>query len=538
MERVDVNPPPADVAHPHDPAATAVPAEADTADTADAYAAAPLLNCLLREVAEPLPQEGGRQVHRLPSGRLLRVRGTRRPVLPEVYAAGAWHRLDHPELVKLVAEELRRHTGLSNHELPAEMLDSRAAVAALLAARARTAPPDDPYLRSEQCLLTGHPHHPAPKARGGGPAGAWLPYAPEAYARFPLVLLGVREDQVVEEGDTRALDALGTAPPGYRLLPAHPWQLDLVGRDLAPAFADGRLVRLGRTGFPVRPTAAIRTVYAPERDLFLKFSLDVRITNDIRRLWRHDLLRLRRTDQAVASAFATAGGSAGAGGRGTGGSAAARPGTAGQASAWLSDRGHRTAAFAFEELAVLVRDGFGGHLLPGTTPLLAAGLVEGFPGSPLAATRDPAAWWAAYLSAVVPPVLAAFAGHGVVLEAHLQNTLVAVDADGVPAQALFRDAEGVKLLPEVSRAAGWERLVYCLVVNHLWEVAAALAEQHPGLDPWPAVRRELARADLPEATALLTAPTLPGKTNLLLRWTAADGAAARYLPLPNPLAGG
>lgn len=322
------------MAHPQDPAATAAPAEADAADTAeadmadtaDAYAAAPLLNCLLREVAEPLPQEGGRQVHRLPSGRLLRVRGTRRPVLPEVYAAGAWHRLDHPELVKLVAEELRRHTGLSNHELPAEMLDSRAAVAALLAARARTAPPDDPYLRSEQCLLTGHPHHPAPKARGGGPAGAWLPYAPEAYARFPLVLLGVREDQVVEEGDTRALDALGTAPPGYRLLPAHPWQLDLVGRDLAPAFADGRLVRLGRTGFPVRPTAAIRTVYTPERDLFLKFSLDVRITNDIRRLWRHDLLGLRRTDQAVASAFATAGGSAGVGGRGRAGRP--RPGPA------------------------------------------------------------------------------------------------------------------------------------------------------------------------------------------------------------------
>ncbi|WP_435856372.1 IucA/IucC family protein [Streptomyces longwoodensis] len=522
MERVDVNPPPADVAHPQDPAATAAPAEAGTADAADAYAAAPLLNCLLREVAEPLRQEGGRQVHRLPSGRLLRVRGTRRPVLPEVRTGGAWHRLGHPELVKLVAEELRRHTGLSNHELPAEMLDSRAAVAALLAARARTAPPGDPYLRSEQCLLTGHPYHPAPKARGGGPAGAWLPYAPEAYARFPLVLLGVREDQVVEEGDTRALDALGTAPPGYRLLPAHPWQLDLVGRDLEPAFADGRLVRLGGTDFPVRPTAAIRTVYAPERDLFLKFSLDVRITNDIRRLWRHDLRRLRRTDEAVTSAFATT----------DTGRAAPVP------AAWLSDRGHRTAAFAFEELAVLVRDGFGGHLRPGTTPLLAAGLVEGFPGSPLAATHDPAGWWAAYLAAVVPPVLAAFAGHGVVLEAHLQNTLVAVDAHGVPAQALFRDAEGVKLLPEVTRAAGWERLVYCLVVNHLWEVAAALAEHHPGLDPWPAVRRELARADLPEATALVTAPTLPGKTNLLLRWTAADGAAARYLPLPNPLARG
>ena len=485
----------------------------EVADRADAYAAAPLLNCLLREVARPVPEPGEWRVYRLPGvDRLLRVRGERRPAGPEVYARGAWQRIGHAELVKLVAEELRRHTGLSNHELPAEMIDSREAVAALLAARARVAAPQDPYLRSEQALITGHPHHPAPKARGGGPVAGWLPYAPEAHARFPLGLLGLREDTVVEEGDTSALDTLGEAPPGYRLLPAHPWQLDLAGDELAPAFADGRLVRLGTTAFDAWPTAAIRTLYAPDRDLFLKFSLDVRITNDIRRLWRHDLLKLRHTDAAVTRAFETG------------------------PAAWLSDRGYRTADFAFEELAVLVRDGLHARVLPGATPLLAAGLVEGFAGSPLDGTADPAAWWEAYLAQVVPPALAAFADHGVVLEAHLQNTLVAVDADGMPVQALFRDAEGVKLLPDVSRAAGWERLVYCLVVNHLTEVAAALAERHPGLDPWPAVRRELARHDLPEITALLSSPTLPGKTNLLLRWTGADGADARYLPLPNPLA--
>ncbi|WSP84778.1 IucA/IucC family siderophore biosynthesis protein [Streptomyces sp. NBC_01235] len=522
---MDLIPPPADAAAP----------AADIAERADAYAAAPLLNCLLREVAEPLPGPSGgdgRLVYRLPGGdRLLRVRGARRPAAPEVYAAGAWHRLDHSELVKLVAEVLRGHTGLSNHELPAEMIDSRDAVAALLTARARAAPPAAGYLRSEQSLVTGHPHHPAPKARGGGPHAGWLPYAPEAHARFPLVLLGLREDLVVEEGDTSALDALGEAPPGYRLLPAHPWQLDLAGRRLAPAFADGRLLRLGTTDFEAWPTAAVRTLYAPERDLCLKFSLDVRITNDIRRLWRHDLLKLCRTDAAAARAFETLGGPA-AGGPAAGGPAARGP------AVWLSDRGYRTAAFAFEELAVLVRDGLDDRLLPGATPLLAAGLVEGFDGSPLDATADPAAWWEAYLAVVVPPALRVFAEHGVVLEAHLQNTLVAVDADGTPVQALFRDAEGVKLLPDVERAAGWERLVYCLVVNHLCEVAAALAERHPGLDPWPAVRRELARHDLPEAAALLTAPTLPGKTNLLLRWTGADGADARYLPLPNPLAAG
>ncbi|MGW2779774.1 IucA/IucC family protein [Streptomyces populi] len=491
----------------------------DTDEAADAYAAAPLLDCLLRELAEPT---GRPDVHRLrASGRELRTRGTRRPFAPEAHSDGAWHRLTHRELVELAADELRLSTGVDNPRLPAEMTDSRDVVAALLRARVAAPPPEDPYLRSEQSLVMGHPYHPAPKTRGGGPAAGWLPYAPEAHTRFPLELLAVREDTVVEEGDTRALDTLGRAPDGYRLLPAHPWQLALTKDSPAirDAFADGRLLRLGPTARPLWPTAAVRTLYTPEDDLFLKFSLDVRITNDIRRLWRHDLLKARATDAATAAAFAAQDGPA----------------------AWLSDRGWRTAGFAFEELAVLVRDGLRPHLVPGATPLLAAALVEGFDGSPLDRLTDPSPWWAAYLRRTVPPVLEAFARHGVVVEAHLQNTLVAVDADGMPVQALFRDAEGVKLLPSVTRAAGWERLVYCLVVNHLSELAALLAERFPGTDPWPAVRRELHRCgeelDLPETAALLSSPALPGKTNLLLRWTDADGADARYVPLPNPLAG-
>ncbi|WP_371584069.1 IucA/IucC family siderophore biosynthesis protein [Streptomyces sp. NBC_01314] len=561
MDPVDANPPRDDANPPRDDtdppgddtdppgvvdASPDVDSSRDSIGTAaDAHAAAPLLNCLLREAGEPVESSGATVVHRLRAdGRLLRVRGTRRPTCPETRTAGSWHPLTHTELVKLTAEELRALTGLSNSELPAEMLDSREAVAALLTARAHTPAPEGPYRRSEQSLITGHPFHPAPKARGGGPVAGWLPYAPEAYAHFPLTLLGVREDAVVEEGDTTALDTLGSAPPGYRLLPAHPWQLNLLGEGLADAFADGRLVRLGATAGEVWPTAAIRTVYVPEAasgtesgtasgtpsgtghgygpagapagfDFFLKFSLDVRITNDIRRLWRHDLLKLRRTDRAVTEAFAGA------------------PG------AWLSDRGYRTADFAFEELAVLVRDGLRGRLPPGTTPFLAAALTEdtvAFPGNPLAHAADPEAWWEAYLRAVVPPALAAFHGHGVVLEAHLQNTLVACDPSGTPVRAVYRDAEGVKLLPDVTREAGWERLVYCLFVNNLLEIAAALAEHHPEVDPWPAVRRQLARhGEVPEIAGLLDSPTLPGKTNLLLRWTGADGADARYLPLPNPI---
>ncbi|GLX17170.1 IucA/IucC family protein [Streptomyces lavendulae] len=502
---------------------------------ADARSAAPLLNCLLREVGEA---EDG-QVHRLRgSGRLLRVSGGRRPYRAELHTADGWHPLGHAELVKLVADELHRYTGVSNDELPGEIDDSREAVAALLAARAVAEAPEDPYVLSEQALVTGHPHHPAPKARGGAPAASWLPYAPEAHTRFPLVMLGLREDQVAEEGGRAAADAVdalagildGPRPPaGYRALPAHPWQLELVGgrREVREAFADGRLLRLGPTRLPVWPTASVRTVYAPgaDADLFAKFSLDVRITNDVRRLWRHDLLKLRRTDSAVEAGFADLRRRTGSG------------------AVWLADRGYRTAAFAFEELAVLVRDGLRGGVAAGAVPLLSAALAEGYPGSPLESATDPAGWWRAYLRHVVPPVLDLFARHGIVLEAHLQNCLVAVDGRGMPVQALFRDAEGVKLPGDMPREGAWQRLVYCLVVNHLAEVGGALAERHPGAagGVWPAVREELLRYDaehgLPEIAELLAAPALPAKTNLLLRWTRADGADARYLPLPNPLRG-
>ncbi|MFG2897396.1 IucA/IucC family protein [Streptomyces zaomyceticus] len=560
---------------------------------ADALAVTPLLNCLLREAAEPMP--GGRTtnpvvdpaaeppgkgsgpgpapgagpspgpahtpalpaappphtVHRLRvSGRLLRIRPAHRPSAPELWTGHTWRRLGHAELVELAVQEMSAATGRANPALAAEMTASRTAVQAVLAARARVAPPEDPWLRSEQALVMGHPYHPAPKARiSPGSPTAWLRYAPEAYARFPLVLLGVREDAVVEDGDTRALDSLGEAPPGYRLLPAHPWQLALseCALRVRAAFAEGRLVRLGVTPGPVRPTASVRTLHIPRDavgdipqdgagdisrdgsgdrapspyrgDLFLKFSLDVRITNDIRRMRRHELLHVRRTDPVVAAAFAAMDSPA----------------------AWLSDRGHRTVDGLFETCAVLVRDGLDDHLVPGSTAVLTAALAEGFPGNPLDRIADPRPWWAAYLRCVVAPVLEAFARFGVVVECHLQNTLVAVDAEGTPVQAVFRDAEGARTVPEMPRSAAWQRLVYCLVVNNLSEIAGTLAQRFPGSAPalWALARAEFERSGrwtaLPDIGDLLSSATVPGKANLLSRWLRAEGTAPHYLPVPNPL---
>jgi siderophore synthetase component len=517
----------------------------DAEDRADVLSSTALLNCLIREVAGTGPDEAsGHLVCRLPAtGRLLRVRAGRHPREPCVRADGDWLPLSFAGLVALTADELGRHTGIPNNTLATEIADSRDVIATLLGARALATPPRDLYLRSEQALVAGHRYHPAPKARGGGSPDSWLPYAPEAHARFPLALLGVRADLLAEDGDPSALDCLGSAPDGYRVLPAHPWQLGLLG-DL-PALRDGRLLRLGDSCATAVPTSSVRTVYLPERDLFCKFSLDVRITNDVRRLWLHDLRWLRVIGELLATVFDDL--------------------PLGTAAAVLPDRGYRSAdpggRDTVEALAVIVRDGPLAHLRPGLTPVLAAGVSEGFAGSPLDATTPERAlsWWRHYLDHVVPPVLHAFLRHGLVLECHLQNVLVCVNEAGLPAQAIFRDHEGVKLVaerhrdllgrlgasactPSVSAAGGWERLTYCLVTNNLREIAGAITDRHPGLagELWPRARSVFAEyaadhGDPPEIRALLTAPHIPAKANLLLRWLDTDGASSRYIPLANPL---
>lgn len=540
--------------------------------TADEAVAHTLLNCLLREISGPEHQTAvvdASLLLRLPRhGVLLKV-GLRRtallgahrftgPVTQHSQHAG-WLPVGWERLAELVESELSLRTGLNNEEFLEQVRSSHHGVATALAARPHQE--TTRYRESEQSLIFGHRFHPTPKARTGD-TSTWAAYAPETGVSFALRHLAVRDHVVAEElVDPEAAAVLDRLRPhgvtaGYRFLPAHPWQWDLMRRrpDVRAALDRGDLLDLGQGQDLVWPTASVRTVY--DGHAFLKFSLNVRITNCLRKNASYELagaVALTRRLGPVADDLS-----------------ARFPGTV-----LLREPAYRSVALpgctdVLEGLAVIVREGLD-RVLPGATPLLAAAVADEYPTSSAhvsrllagAAPQTVQAWWSAYLQLLVPPVLAAYFDHGVVLEPHLQNVLVCVDHDGMPTQMLFRDLEGTKLVPDHDDNAtflaalrpdvaapmtydaqhGWDRVVYCLVVNHIAEVLAALCDLHPQTEAalWGQVRVVLTayaarHGSPPLLRGLLAGVPLPAKANLLTRWERRADREAGYVRLASPLA--
>ncbi|AZQ40218.1 iron transporter [Streptomyces cyaneochromogenes] len=549
--------------------------------TADDAVAHTLLNCLLREVSGPEHQTvvtDGHLLLRLPRRGVLLRAALRRTSLLGAHRFtgpvseqrdGDWTEVDWRRLAEYTHDELTLRTGVRNDEFLKQIASSHEAVATALAGP--RSPSDaasedrlSAYLASEQSLLFGHRFHPTPKARTGDPR-AWSAYAPEVGAAFPLRHLAVRADLIAEEyADATAVASLDgqrtDVPEGYRLLPAHPWQYETLSEHplLRAALDRGDVLDLGPGGRPFAATASVRTLYDGES--FLKFSLNVRITNCLRKNSSYELSGAVALTRVLAPALADL--------------AERFPG-----SAVLREPAYRTLALPgpdgtpdrelFEGFGVIVREGLPQRLAPGTTPLLAAAVADEYPTGAahisrlLAGADEQAAldWWSAYLDLLLPPVLAAYFDHGLVLEPHLQNVLICVDGDGRPAQVLFRDLEGTKLVPDhhadtlaglppevagpmtYDAQRGWDRVVYCLLVNHVAELLAALADLHPTAEAalWARVRATLdAYTDRfgcpPRMAALLAGVPLPAKANLLTRWERKADREAGYVRLPSPLA--
>ncbi|MFH8366525.1 IucA/IucC family protein [Streptomyces sp. NPDC018031] len=486
-------------------------------------------------------------------------------------------------------------------ELVGRVAESVRRTAAFLAVR-RAAPaepgvPPSHFLAAEQSLVFGHPLHPTPKSREGLTDAEALRYSPESRGSFPLHWFAV--DRSVLAADSawtqrgRAVSAerlarslAGAEPPGLPdaavPLPVHPWQArELRHRPAVAELLDAGLLRdLGSHGPDWHPTSSLRTVHRPTAPAMLKLSLAVRITNSRRENLRKELHRGVEVHRLLRTGL-------------HGQWQAACPGVPGvpgggfdivRDPAWLGvdapdgspvaglDVVIRHNPFGPEDRALCVAGLTAPRPWPGRTALrsrlaqvvdrLAA--VTGRPPRMVAAE-----WFLRYLHAVVWPVLWLDGTVGVALEAHQQNTVVLLDADGWPAGGRYRDNQGYyfresrragleRRLPGIGErsdtfvrdAVADERLAYYLGVNNVLGLVGAFGSQRLADEGvlLAAFRRFLGQAASPATGAgsalparLLDSPTLRCKANLLTRLHGLDelvgpvDTQSVYVTVPNPL---
>ncbi|MBT9568946.1 MAG: iron transporter [Thiobacillus sp.] len=495
-----------------------------------------------------------------------------------------WALLDWRALVGVVLRELSLKYALpANDELMLQIRDSIAVTAAILET-GRPGPfsamPLQAFIESEQSLVFGHPFHPAPKSRQGLDSDERRRYSPEMGARFALHYFAVRREHLVQQsvlGDSCDRIIAAQAPagliadPSYALIPVHPWQarhlMDLP--DVSTALRDGRLRDLGEQGEAYYATASIRTLFHPDHPYFYKCSLNVRITNCVRKNAVYELegaLQVTRIMRDLAPQLQQK-------------FPALR---VMEEPAFMSvdlRTGEAQADKAVTEgFGVILRRGFGEDLLPGVTPLVAGALFGNHTYGEarlrelmdaMCAARGVAAdeaaeqWFSQYVATLMYPVLYCYFNHGVIFEPHLQNVVVGVSDTG-PRQIFLRDFEGVKLVKErfghtglgalsararealtYSDEQGWKRIAYCLFVNNFCEAINQIGAGKPILQHrlWAVLQHHLYtyqhrygdNASARRVNALLTGEPLPGKANLINRFFKRPDSASIYLPVTNPL---
>ncbi|OZG73146.1 AcsD protein [Hahella sp. CCB-MM4] len=564
-----------------------------------------LLNCLIKEFALPLslvrygwPSEPmglplqlshrARSVNAFP----LRVdmpNGTRFLVLvdrqdnlgSQYYLSGAfgkrqsgpWRKLQLRTFAEYLLESCSEITGHRNEELMDQILASgelKQTIVAQLTSQVRRSLKG--YLDSEQSLWFGHPTHPAPKARLWPQHLQQQDYSPE-FARsmrlhqfeVPMNGLWVSGNELSDRQVLNGFANQSGARPGMAIISMHPVQGELFRTDprVQQLLSDNIIRDLGRSGFDAWPTASLRTLYVKDHDFFIKGSLNVRITNCVRKnAWyelESALIIDRLLTHLVTDSPATTGGLQLLG----------EPGAISWSPVAASEEDQR---WFREQTGAILRRNFCQH--EGMENSLMAGTLFGRDGALLPVilnflqdylghsptSQDRLAWFRHYQSLLLRPVISLFFNHGIVFEPHLQNTIV-VHRQGYPEKVLLRDYEGVKLtsdlgsqwIPEDThprvkqsmtypRAQGWSRIAYCLFVNNLSEAVLALTHHHPELAPqmWQMVYEELQmiRKELatptPELDGLLSGDDIPCKTNFRVRLAGAADKQAGYVQLPSP----
>ncbi|WNM30673.1 IucA/IucC family protein [Streptomyces sp. Li-HN-5-11] len=574
----------------------------DPHTAAQAAAVDNLLRCWVRETGSPAPADGTLRIALPASGTALLV-----PVLH--WSPTGWHRFGAPRLAgapedappadavtvaALLAREAATTAGAAESaDLVARVADSVRRTALFIGDR-RERPEDGPdlFLSAEQALVLGHPLHPAPKSRDGLSEAEVRPYSPESRGAFPLRWMAVARSVLATDSAwtergrpvpagrlTARLAGAGLPlPDGHTALPLHPWQLrETRHRPGTAALLDAGLLRdLGPHGPSWHPTSSVRTVHRTGAPAMLKLSLGLRITNSRRENLRKELHRGVEVHRLLRSGLSQEW-------------RAAHPGfDIVRDPAWLAVDGPDGAPVP--GLDVVIRHNpfspsddvscLAGLVAPRPYPMLGAAApalrsrladvvtrLATRTGRPRGAVA--AEWFLRYLEHVVRPVLWLDGEAGIALEAHQQNTLLLLDADGWPAGGRYRDNQGYYFrasrhaeldarLPGIGERSDTfvsdevtdERFAYYLALNNVFGLIGAfgsqrLADERLLLAAFRRFLRDVGsgpgrtRSTLP--ARLLDSPVLRCKANLLTRLHGLDelvgpvDTQSVYVTIANPL---
>ena len=368
------------------------------------------------------------------------------------------------------------------------------------------------FADAEQALLVGHSVHPNPKSRDqfsdrdaerfapefGNEFGLhWLAVAPEfLHARSAHAYSACELAQQVFDSEPMACAARPSLPPGMALMPAHPWQLNVLKGDerLPPLFASGEILDLGGVGGGWRATSSLRSIYARHAPFMLKFSLSVRLTNSLRTLLPKEMQRGMQVHQVqqspIGKQFAE---------RCPQFTILSEPAylclkdRQGQliAESLVLFRDNPFVGLAAENccvLATLTQD----HPLSGKARIVA--LIEQLAAQQQCLPAEAAQrWFGAFLDSVVEPLFIAQAEFGLLFGAHQQNLVLRFDG-ALPVHGYFRDCQGTgyshvahqllsSYLPELGEET--ENLIdnemanrlfsYYLIINSCFGVISAIA---------------------------------------------------------------
>ena len=551
-----------------------------------------LLNCYLREYALPrneaslddqtpdlpmsLRQAHGRCMSiRLPAGRLV-VRIDRASLLGRCHYISApyfkgnnqsWRPLDAQELARLLC------TPLSGAERVGEMLDQVANslhITRTFLRHARSANEStDSLLSSEQHQLWGHALHPTPKSREGISQEDLLACSPEVGARFQLHWFKVDPTVIRHQGEDprAALRQLSARDDAY---PCHPWEVARVLADplVRRAQEQGLIEYLGSLGQPMYPTSSVRTLYHPQLAYFMKFSMHVRLTNCVRKNAWYELdsaVALTRLLAPIMTELET---------QQPGFRLMAEPSATSldlSALGTLDEAREVTECFGIvyrANLSVADRERY--------QPQVAMALftwdqqgqsvcgrhVQRYAdNAELSIEQATLNWLDAYAAQMLGGVLYCLFRQGVVLEPHLQNTVIGFAEDGLPTHVWIRDLEGTKLVPQIwpakrlialdertrssvyySADKAWQRVGYCALVNNLGEAIFHLANGSASLERqlWASIAALLQAQAVrlgqpPELRELCAGAPFPSKENFMTRLMKRADRDAGYTSLPSPL---